>query len=384
MNKITDGYYSLTNKIGTIEDVTSGLDITAQNLTINRPYLAQVYNSIGILRNVIDIPVDDAFREGRIFTEKEDILKDFYETYDGVISLALKSARTFGGSFLYLDDNRPPMEGLLKGKLDRIVLLEIDDLLPLDSIQLNPLSDNYLRHAGYAIHATGETVHPSRLIYIDGVATNKDRRIENAGMGVSLIEIVTPEIQQLMTGVNRGVNILTVLGQDVLKIDGLNESLSVTESQSEIESRLMSINRLRGILSTLVIDAEDSYENVNRSLGGVQPLITELKEMVCSVARIPYSKLFGRSSGGLNSTGENEIRNFYDDVKSIVQVGKLKPIYEQIDEAIGMTAPVVFAPLYSPDSGELANIDKVKAETAKILIEQGILEDDEVKERFFN
>ena len=91
------------------------------------------------------------------------------------------------------------------------------------------------------------------------------------------------------------------------------------------------------------------------------------------------TKLFGRSPGGLNATGESDLRNYYDYVDTLRE-NALRPILDKILPVLCMsvwgTVPdldIIFPPLWMPTPKELAEIAEKKAIAIRDTFEAGLL-----------
>jgi phage-related protein (TIGR01555 family) len=112
---------------------------------------------------------------------------------------------------------------------------------------------------------------------------------------------------------------------------------------------------------------------------------------VSGVTNIPVTKLFGRSSAGMNSTGEGEQSNYYDLIKSEQEIKILPQLQKLVDYInvaselkIRVKEPTVeFNSLYQKtDKGQLEE-QKIQADIDAIYIQQGVLDPQEVaKSRF--
>ena len=58
-----------------------------------------------------------------------------------------------------------------------------------------------------------------------------------------------------------------------------------------------------GFRRIVVIDAEDDYQQHNLSVSGLNQILQEYQTALSAVSEIPVTVLFGRSPGGLSSTG---------------------------------------------------------------------------------
>ena len=64
-----------------------------------------------------------------------------------------------------------------------------------------------------------------------------------------------------------------------------------------------------------MLDKSDEFETHQYSFGGLADVAREFSTQLSGALRIPLTRLFGVSPGGLNSTGDSDIANYYDEVK---------------------------------------------------------------------
>ena len=95
------------------------------------------------------------------------------------------------------------------------------------------------------------------------------------------------------------------------------------------------------------------------------------------------TKLFGRSPAGLNSTGEGDLRNYYDYVDTLRE-NILRPILERLLPVVCMSAwgevpeelDIRFPPLWTPTAKEVAEIGEKKAAAIRDIFQAGLLRAD--------
>ena len=151
----------------------------------------------------------------------------------------------------------------------------------------------------------------------------------------------------------------------------------------------------RSIDNTVVIDAEDDYQQHNLSVSGLNQILQEYQTALSAVSEIPVTVLFGRSPGGLSSTGESDLENYYNMV-SRIQETKLKPIILFVNKllsvALDVTAEVPeeynieFNPLWNLNEKDVAEVSKIKIDTEKVEVDNlvslygvGALTSDEIR-----
>ena len=382
---LKDGYTSLSKKIGTAEDITSQMATQKVSITNLYPVVEGIFDSQSLGKDVVTIPINDSFKEGRTIKSLEDedrkTFNEYYIEVDEKIKLGLVYAGIYGGAYLVISSKSQTLNdelGIRQDGLENIFVLDPTQLVAMD-VGGSPLSENYLK-PDYYTSTYGDTVHTSRVIYIDGEVCSNATREVNQGLGLSKYERIASEIQNLSIGNNRALNILSVMHQDVIAIDGLNEALTTDEGEDAIHERLTILNQFKSVLSTLAIDGKDSYSNVSRSLSGVKDVIEVQMMLLSSASRIPMTKLFGKSPDGQNATGKSDLTNYYDDLMSNLLKGKIAKIYSKLDPIVSMhlfgkdeVIDYEFIPLYALNEIEIADIAKKEADTHKIYIDSGVV-----------
>src|SRR5690606_2306274 len=108
------------------------------------------------------------------------------------------------------------------------------------------------------------------------------------------------------------------------------------------------------------------------SFASLTDLMLAFLQQVSGAADIPMTRLLGQSPGGLNASGEPDLRNYYDHV-SAQQEMVLAPAMALLDEclirsALGSRPPEVFytwSSLWQTKDTERAEIGNKAADTVK-------------------
>ena len=79
--------------------------------------------------------------------------------------------------------------------------------------------------------------------------------------------------------------------------------------------RLNLINEARSVYNTILLDNGERYEKLESTLNNVDQLLNQFTTKLASVTNIPQTILLGRSPTGLNTTGDTDIRLWYDSVR---------------------------------------------------------------------
>jgi hypothetical protein len=170
---------------------------------------------------------------------------------------------------------------------------------------------------------------------------------------------------------------------------GLNAIKSTDEARA-FNDKMNLIMQIRSMLGMMVMDSEDDIVNQPASISGFSDLADHIKDSICADLDMPRVVLFGESPGGLNSDGDSQRGSWQSQVEGKQQYAVLpalesfyRLVYAQKAGSFQGQIPdhfdVVFNPLHSPTSTELAEIRKETAEMDKIYIETGVYTAEQVR-----
>lgn len=358
-------------------------------LSLAHNELSDMYATNWIAGKVVDIPVNDALRPGRTINgENSKAIFDVYDHHkiDKKISDALKWARAYGGAVLVIVANDNDMAKPLSmgvGDLKSISAFDMSDVMGGDLIR-DPLSPHYLSYEHYSIKGSTQKIHCSRVIKIDGY-TNSNRMKElMRGFGLSIFEKIYHAIGDAQESNDYITNLLAQSNIDVYKMNGLNESVSA-EMDSVAIGRIQIAQSMKSILNAVILDKEDDYVNVSKSFAGLQEIDMGKLAKVAGAADIPLTRLLGKSADGMNSTGEGDLKNYYDNVDSY-RMEVIYDVYRQIDSAVcshlGIKPPdFTFNSLFQMSDAQKAEIRNKNATTDQIYLTNGVIDEYDIMQR---
>ena len=389
---VKDGYQNLLKGFGGSNDTRT--QTTYQHSPrIGRLWtqLEDLYATNSLAAKVIDIPINDAFREGRTL-EIEDIkqkeeIEELYVSIDLKINLALKYADLFGGAVLIVvssdDELSNPIKDIKQGDLLNIAVVDASQVVP-QTLDRNPLSVTYNMPSSYLINGTSVNIHPSRTFYIDGINTTNRERERNNGFGLSKLERISNHLED---AVQTNVSIRNLVEQsniDVIKINNMNDAVA-EGAESVVQSRLEILSQMKSLLNTIAIDANDEYINIAKNFSNLDKIQMNMFSLVAMASDIPVTRLMGSSADGLNATGAGDLTNYYDSVKADVQVRRMKPIYKYLDPIVtthlfgnDVGFKYEFNSLYQLSEEQISTIQKSEADTHSIYLDRGVITEDAV------
>lgn len=348
-----------------------------------------LYTYNGIAKAIIDIPADEAMRNGfEVEFEGEDdainkqvqsLCEDLDVQYK--FSEALAWADLYGGSIIVVmaDDGRMIDEPLNYDGLRRIEKLKVFDKTNIvGSRQYQDASaPQYMDVEHYYINTFGSNpmwVHESRVLRFDGGRLPLYQRNLRLGWGAKRFESIKDEIDRWCNGNEYALQALTRLSQDVVKLDGLTNILATEGGDVAVQKRMQMIDMVRSMMNSIAIDGADEYDRKGLSLSGIKELLEQFEIAICGITGIPATKLFGRSPAGMNSTGKADLENYYNMIEKI-QANKVRPNLVRFVEMLGAcreynlrlpdTWHIEFEPLWSMSKEEKANIEKTQADAQR-------------------
>lgn len=146
---------------------------------------------------------------------------------------------------------------------------------------------------------------------------------------------------------------------------------------------------LRDNYAFLYIGEEEEFNQFDTSLGDLDVVIMTQYQLVASAANVPATKLLGTQPKGFNSTGEFEEASYHEELESI-QTHDLTPLLNRhhlllIKSEISPNAPfettVTWSPLDAMTNKELAELNKLKADTASVLASVGAIDGEDERNR---
>jgi hypothetical protein len=75
-----------------------------------------------------------------------------------------------------------------------------------------------------------------------------------------------------------------------------------------------------------LLDSEDDFIPTHYTFAGLDQVLLSFGEQLSGATGIPLVRLFGQSPAGLNSTGESDLRTYYDTIKATQEIDLRHPL----------------------------------------------------------
>ena len=275
-----------------------------------------------------------------------------------------------------------------KGKIGRGSLLGFTPVDPtwVSPVQYNstdPLKPDYFRPSVW--YVMSKQVHVSRLLMIRSREVPDILKAAYNFGGLSLSQMAKPYMDNWLRTRQSVSDLVHAFSVFTLKT-GL---LSLLADANEMMKRMAAFVLGRDNKGLMLIDKEtEDLTNTSVPLGTLDHLQAQAQEQMASVSQIPIIKLTGITPTGLNATTDGEIRVWYDRVKAkqektfgapltiALQVLQLNE-FGEVDDSIGFE----FQPLWELDDAGRAAVQKTQADTAAVLIQEGVIDNSEERKR---
>lgn len=417
-----DGFVNLLTNYGTSKDSSEHYEFVSED-PIMDDELERFYEGNGLFSRIIDLPAEEAVKHGFEIKDLADgKTKDFYTDcldeldWDENCMTALKWARLFGGSIavMLIDDGRG-----LEEELDWHNIKSIDEIKVYDrSLVVPDYASMYKYEPNDPTGARGSklgipesfmvtskygtfNVHESRcLIFQNGVLPERSTNEIYQMWGIPEYVRIHRAIKDVEIAHGIAPKMLDRSVQAIYKMQNLALEMSTEDGEQNILKRLQIIDLARGLLNSIVLDAEgEDYDFKSFSFTGVSDVINTTCNYLSAITNIPQTVLFGRSPAGMNATGDGDMENYYNYVEriqkrmikknlryllSVISLAGLRN--KEIDEVPPLK--IEFNSLWSMTEQEKVALDLQKAQvastnanTAQVYIQNQVIDPSEVRKK---
>jgi phage-related protein (TIGR01555 family) len=392
--QINDGLVNLVSGMGTGRDKGGQASWYQDNLSDLQ--LINAYKASSLARRVVDMPAEDACREWREWqADTADIGKINAEekrlSIQGKTMQAQRFARLFGGAALLIGTGDSDLSQPLDPRRVGLGGLRYVTLLTMRHLSPGPLSEDatspdFGKPQSWTLNTASQTgikIHPSRLSVSYGLEPMGDYDTTRfTGWGTSILEGGLQSVTRIDEVAGNILSLVYEAKVDVIRIPDLMQNLATRGDSysAEIVRRLTLAATGKGINGTLILDAMEEYQQKSASFSSLDAILDRFMQLTSAAHGIPMMLLFGKSSGGLNSSGDTELRAYYDRVK-VQQTLRMEPEMSVLDEciirsALGTRPEEVhynWKSLWQPTAKERAEVGKSLVDSMATLDSMDIL-----------
>ena len=401
--KAADAFSNPVARLGAgTPNLMEGTDYSMERLTRNYGLLNTMYRNHWIVRQIIDIIPSDMLKNWITLTTEvnPELLKrvDLELRKTQLIQklkLGLQWGRLFGGAIGVMliagqgDDLSSPLDlkKILPGDFCGLMIFDRwNSVDPSLEVVEDIRSSEFGLPKYYTITdsttGTFAKVHYSRVLRFTGDDLPYWESIAEQQWGASVVESIFDELKK-RDNVSWNIAQLTFMASlRVLKMADMGQMLSALDpsSQSELYRTIQAQNWLMSNMGLQVIDATDDMQSHQYTFGGISDVYQQFMMDIAGAARIPATKLFGRSPSGMNATGESDLQNYYDMIAQ-EQESKLRPLLNKLLPVLCMSVfgavpndlDFEFDPVSEPSDQERSDLAKSGTENVVTALNAGLV-----------
>ncbi len=384
----TDSFQNFLTRTGIMAGNIGSAGMYGFNpVTRNRVQMEWLYRSSWIGGIAVDVVANDMTREGVEIVSSDGpdrqeelkksaarwgIWKGFADT--------LRWARLYGGAIgLLMIDGQDTSTPL---RLETIGKDQFKGILPLDRWMLYAHVTDLVTEWGpefgqpklYDVIPDGMgmprmTVHHSRVVRHVGVDLPYWQRISENLWGMSIIERLWDRLIAFDSATAGTAQLVYKAHLRTYSVKGLREIIA--SGGAALEGLLKQVGMIRAFQSSegmTLMDADDKFEAHQYAFGGLNEVIHQFGEQIAGALGVPLVRLFGQSPGGLNATGESDMRIYYDSIKQQQETHMrswVEKVYHVLYRSTFGKAPpksfeLKFAPLWQLGETEKATVANQK------------------------
>lgn len=375
-------------------DLMQGTQYTATRMTQNYDLLTTLYRENWVVQNIVQLVPDDVVRKW--YELKTSASPEYLDKWTRVerktklrdrIREGIYWGRLYGGAAGIIlikgqDDLSKPLD------LDMVAPDSFQGLMILDrwtgvypsiGIVTDPGDPDFGLPEYYTIRdeERGQmvaTVHHSRVIRFIGRDLPWLEKVQETYWGESEIEAIYQDLVRHDNVLANMASLTFRANVTYMESDGLDQLLGT--ANTEMQRRFWNVMAAQSIMEsnfgTRIVNKGDVMHQHQYSFSGLPDVYDRMMMAVSGAARIPVTKLFGRSPAGMNATGESDEQNYYDYIDTIRDT-TFRGIVERILPVMALSTwgkipddlDIDFAAMDTPTASE--NADVVQKRTSAIV-----------------
>ncbi len=321
-------------------NVSDGGSYSIDYLSRNRLRVESMYRSSWICGKAVDSIAEDMTKRGiEIVSEMDpgeiDELMAFWKKLKlwDAIADTIKWSRLYGGAIAVLlidgQDFATPLRIETVGRDQFKGLLVFDRWMVQPSLQdlvteLGPdmgLPRFYELTGGSAAGGPSlglpqTRIHYSRVLRMVGQDLPFFQRVAEMLWGQSVLERLYDRLLAFDSTTQGAAQLVYKAHLRTYKVEDLRSIIAM--GGPGLEGLIKQIDFIRQTQTNegmTLMDTKDEFEAHSYSFGGLDVVLLQFAQQLSGALNIPLTRLFGQSPAGMNSTGESDIRTYYDGIE---------------------------------------------------------------------
>lgn len=406
-----DGLENLMANLGTNQDkrahsrFTNGKKLSGIGGGICEE-LNDLYQCNWVAGKVVDIIPNDMTREWRTINGEDGDINEALEELDeefniaGIFNEGQKWGRLYGTSaiIMAIEDGQEPHMPLAVDRLrpgcirhfkvvDRNMIHQSQETYVTE----DALDPNFGYPEFYRLNHNNTKIHNSRVLRFDGVKLPHYLLQHNGYMCDSVLDRLYDPLIDLFTATSGGASMIYNMNVDVFSVEGLMTMLQSPNGEQMIRKRFSLVGLMKSFQNMVIKDTKEVYEQKTQTFSGLPELLQLYMKVISAATDIPATRMLGSSPGGLNATGESDLRNYYDMIRSR-QKNEYGPLLRRLDPILKAHLGIkgdykvksLWTPLRQDTAKERAEYQAKDAERDQRYIDAGVIDEATVAKELRN
>lgn len=301
----------------------------------NRVQLEYMYRGSWLVGKAVDVPAEDMTRAGIDITgadtpEDIEIIQQHLARHNvwGSITDTIKWSRLYGGAIgVMLIDGQDVSTPLRE---DAVGDGQFKGILVLDRWMCYPSLNDTVKELGpylgqpkfYTVNANApalmnEKIHYTRVIRLEGYELPYWQKQTENGWGLSVVERLYDRLVAFDSATQGTAQLIYKAHLRTYKVKDLRKVIAAGGKAMEaLSAQIDMIRKYQSNEGLTLMDAEDEFDAHSFTFAGLSETTLQFGQQLSGAIDIPLVRLFGQSPAGLNSTGESDLRNYYDGINA--------------------------------------------------------------------
>ena len=333
-----DSFINLSQKMGLgADNALSSASYGFNPITRNRTQLEWIHRGSWLGGLAVDIVADDMTRKGIEYvtelppddTERLDKYATALHTWHH-IGEVIRWSRLYGGAIgVMLIDGQDPRTPL---RIDTVGPGQYKGLICLDRWMVEPSLEDLVTELGphlglpryYRVQSNapalrGVAIHYTRVAFrLVGSPLPYNQQLTENLWGTSVLERLYDRMVSFDSATSGASQLVYKAYMRTMKVKGLRDVVAAGgKALDGLVAYTDMMRRFQGIEGISLIDSEDDFSTEShQAFSGLSDALVQFGQQLSGALQIPLVRLFGQSPAGLNSTGESDLRMYYDHISN--------------------------------------------------------------------
>ena len=397
--KTTDSFQNLIAQIGIQTDNVSSAGTYGFNpITRQRALLEWIHRGSWVAGLAVDIIPDDMTRNGvevmGVDPDDAERIQELAQILDvwGRLRDAAAWGRLYGGALaVHMVDGQDYSTPL---RIKTIGKDQYKGLFVLDRWMVVPAVNDLVQEPGpdlgkpkyytVTVDAPGlrqQRIHHTRCIRMDGIRLPYWQKVTENMWSESVLERVYDRLLAFDSTTSGAAQLVYKSYLRTYAVKGMRELASAGgPALAGLASYITMMARFQSIEGVTLIDSEDKFEaHQHSAFSGLAEILIHFGQQISGAIQIPLVRLFGQSPAGLNSTGDSDLRTYYENVANQqnrdLKVG-VTQTFRMIAQSLGVKVDegysIKFKPLWLLTETDRANIAQTLTTTIAAGADMGV------------